>query len=373
MTDLYVHPVVTKTDTVQFIKFLWKVYRGDPHWVPPLLMDRRKLMDRRRNPFYKHADAEFYVAERGGEVVGRIAAIVNHKHNEIHGDKVGFFGFFECMDDQNVANALFDRAKEFLQRRGMSAMRGPASPSVNDEYGLLVEGFDLSPTVLMTYNPAYYGRLIETYGFRKAKDLYAYDLSQETVYTEKLERVNAIVKQRQRLTIRTMNMKRFDEEVGRVKEVYNKAWAKNWGAVPMTDEEIDTLAADLKPVVVPELVIFAELKGRTIGMALSLPDINVALKFNKRGFLIPGLYHLFTKKKLIDRVRVVILGVLPEYTGTGAAGVLFYETARNALKLGYRGGEAGWVLEDNGPMNRAAVETMRGTITKRYRIYELPI
>ncbi|HTP13218.1 MAG TPA: hypothetical protein VMM37_06290, partial [Bacteroidota bacterium] len=356
----------------EFLGFPYRLYRDEPRWVPPLRMADAELMDRKKNPFYHHADTEFYIAESGGRMVGRIAAIVNYNHNKEHNDKVGFFGFFECINDQSVANALFDKAKSFLRSKGMTSMRGPANPSVNDEYGLLIDGFDLSPTLLMTYNPPYYANLIESYGFKKAKDLYAYLLSQETVYSERLERANSIVKKRQGLTIRPMHMKRFNEDVALVKDVYNKAWAKNWGAVPMNDAEIDALAADLKPIVVPDLVLFAESEGKTIGFALSLPDINVALKYNRNGGLLKGLYYLTTKKKQIDLVRIIVLGVLPEYHHTGAAGVLFYETAARAKKLGYQYGEASWILEDNEAMNHSA-EVMNGKITKRYRIYEMNI
>jgi hypothetical protein len=372
IAEITVRPVLTKNDATRFIKFLWTIYKGNSSWVPPLMMDRRKLMDTKKNPFYQHAEVEFYIAERNGKMVGRIAAIVNHNHNKEHGDKVGFFGFFECINDQSVANALFDKAKAFLVSKGMNAMRGPANPSVNDEYGMLIEGFDLSPTILMTYNPKYYLALLDNYGFKKAKDLYAYLLSQETVYSDRLERANAIVKKRQGLTIRTMDMKHFDDEVKLIKDVYNKAWAKNWGAVPMTDAEIDALAADLKPVVVPGLVLFAQIQGKTIGFALSIPDINMALIHNKNGALLPGLFHLFTKKKKINLVRIIVLGVLPEYQSSGAAGVLFYETAARAKSLGYQFGEASWVLEDNEAMNHSA-EVMNGTITKKYRIYELAL
>jgi hypothetical protein len=335
-------------------------------------MDRRKLMDKVANPFYKHAEAEFFMAERDGELLGRIGAIVNHNHNKEHGDEVGFFGFFECIDDQLVAHALFDAARDFLLAHGMTAIRGPASPSVNDEYGLLIEGFDQSPAILMPYNPPYYQSLLETYGFVKAKDLYAYRMAQSTVYSDQLERINKLVKERHSMTFRSLEMKNFKRDVEIVKEIYNKAWAKNWGAVPMTDEEIDALAADLKPVVVPELVIFAESKGKTIGFALSLPDINMALKYNKKGRLLPGLIRLYLHRKKIDTVRIIVLGVLPEYLNSGAAGVLFYETAVRAKALGYEYGEASWVLEDNVRMNLAA-EALRGKITKKYRIYQKPI
>ncbi len=372
MNNLVIRPVRTKHDGIAFIKLLWKIYKDDPAWVPPLIMDRQKLMDKKKNPFYKHADAEFYLAERDGVIVGRIAAIVNHNHNKEHNDKVGFFGFFESINDQLVATALLEQAKSFLAAHGMKAMRGPANPSVNDEYGLLIEGFEKPATVLMTYNPSYYPTLLDAYGLKKEKDLYAYLMSQKTVYSEKFVRANDIVRQRHSLEFHSLDMKDFDAEVERIKEVYNKAWGKNWGAVPMTDEEIEALANDLKPVVIPDLVVFATKGGKTIGFALALPDINIALKYNKSGMLVPGLWHLFTKKKRIDKVRVIVLGVLPEYQSTGAAGVLFYESAVRAKKLGYLYGEASWVLEDNVMMNRAA-EAMSGVIDRKYRIYQISI
>lgn len=367
-----IRTVTTGKDRDRFIQFLWRIYEGNPAWVPPLLMDRRKIMDKQKNPFYKHADAEFFIAERNGEMVGRIAAIINHNHNKEHNENIGFFGFFECVNDQAVAHALLDHAKSYLKARGVTAMRGPANPSVNDDWGLLIEGFERPPAILMPYNPPYYVQLLEQYGLKKVKDLYAYHLTQNKVYTDKMERVYNLVQQRHRMTFRSLDMKRFSKEVQIVKEIYNKAWAKNWGSVPMTDEEIDALAADLKPVVEPELVIFAEMQGKTIGFALSIPDINIALRYNKKGRLLPGLFRLFLHKKKIDSVRVIVLGVLPEYQKTGAAAVLFYETAIHAKELGYQWGEASWVLEDNFPMIRAA-EAMSAELYKKYRLYEVAV
>jgi len=367
-----VRPIATRQDELAFIRFPWSIYRNSPAWVPPLLMDRKKLIDRKKNPFYKHAEAEFFLAERDGEVVGRIGAILNHNHNKEHHENIGFFGFFESVHDQQVANALFDEVRKFLARFNVTALRGPANPSVNDEYGLLVDGFDVTPMLLMPYNPPYYAALIESYGFRKVKDLYAYLLNQDEVYSERLERAVSIVKQRYNIEFRSLNMKKFHEEVERIKVVYNAAWQHNWGEVPMTDEEMDALAADLKAVVVPDLVIIAEYKGKPIGFGLTIPDINMALRYNKRGYLVPGIWHLLTKKKKINACRIIALGVVPEYLHTGAANVLFYETARRAKRLGYHFGEASWILEDNLQMNRAA-EAMRGKITKRYRIYQMEL
>lgn len=372
MNDLTVTPVSSKAEVKQFIKFQWQIYADYPNWVPPLLMDRRKLMDKEKNPFYKHAEAEFFLARRDGEIVGRIGAIINHNHNKEHNENIGFFGFYESINDQAVTNALVQTAKQWLKQRGVTAVRGPASPSVNDEYGLLVEGFDKPPCILMPYNPPYYDSLLKAAGFTKAKDLYAYLLTQQTVYSEKLERVSRLVKQRESITFRGLNMRDFANEVKKIKHVYNNAWQYNWGAVPMTDEEFDYLAKDLKPIVEPELVIMAEYKNQLIGFALSLPDLNIALKHNKNGYLLPGLYCLMRYKKQINVARIIVLGVLPEYQKTGAAGVLFYETAKRAQKLGYEYGEASWVLEDNVMMNRSA-EMLNAVRYKTYRIYEQPL
>jgi len=340
-----------------------------PGWVPPLLLDRRKLMDRERNPFYRHSDAEFFIAERDGVPSGRIAAIVNHNHNREHHENIGFFGFFECADDQEAANALFETASEWLRARKVSAVRGPANPSVNDEYGLLVEGYDDPPTVMMSYNPPYYGRLVENAGLSKERDLYAYELHKETFISEKLERVTSRLKEREGLTIRPMDMKKFRKEVATIKALYARAWQRNWGAVPMTGEEFDSLAGGLKSLLEPELILFAEFRGEPVGFSLTLPDFNQALKYNRRGWLLTGLLCMFFLRKKINRVRILVLGVLPDRRKTGAGSLLMYETGKRANALGYPVGEAGWILEDNVMMNRAA-QFMSGTRTKVYRIYQ---
>ncbi len=246
-----IHTVESAADRKRFVKLPWKIYRGDPHWVPPLLFDRLKLIDQKKNPFYRHADMKMFLAERDGELVGRIAAIVNHNHLAIYNDKTGFFGFFECINHRETAAALFDAAASWLAGQGMEIVRGPANPSVNDEYGLLVDGFDSSPVILMTYNPRYYTTLIEEYGFRKAKDLYAYLLHNETTVSPKLARIQAAVREREQITIRNIDLKNLKEEVKILKDLYNRAWQPNWGAVAMTDAEFDFLAADLKQVISP--------------------------------------------------------------------------------------------------------------------------
>jgi len=369
MNPVYIRPVLTKADLRKFILFEWIPNKAYPNWVPPLRLDRRKTLDRKKNPFFQHAQMELFLAERNGTTVGRIAAIINENHIKEHNEKVGFFGFFECFDDQETATVLLDTAAAWLKERGMEAIRGPVSPSVNDLYGLLVEGFDRPPTILMPYNPPYYAALIEKAGLAKIKDLYAYLVSHDKVFTEKLVRMSEVVKKRTGVVFRTIDMKNFDREVRTIHELYSRGWERNWGEVPMTDAEFDFLAADLKPVVDPRVVIMAEIKGKPVGFGLALPDLNMILKDNKRGYLIPALIRMLLFKKKINFVRIITLGVLPEYLHTGIGAVLFYETGRRGVDNGFLHGEASWVLEDNVMMIRGA-ELMNGELWKRYRLYQ---
>jgi hypothetical protein len=372
MAEITVRVVTTPRDLKRFIKFQWVPYKDNPVWVAPLLMDRRKLLDKKKNPFFKHSEAEFYLAERDGTVVGRIAAILNNNHNRQHNENIGFFGFFECIDDQAVANALFDAAKKWLAAKGVDAIRGPASPSVNDEYGMLVEGFQLPPAILMAYNPPYYPALVENYGFTKLKDLYSWLLHSEKVLTERLVRVSELAKQRQGLVFRSFRMNEFEKDVETIHDLYTRGWEANWGEVPLTDDEFDYMAGDLKQIVNPDLVVIAEVKGNPVGFGLSLPDYNQLLIHNRRGWLLPALFRILLQKKRINYARVVMLGVLPEFRNSGIGGVLFYETAVRSTRNGMPNGEASWVLEDNLMMNRGA-QMLNGEIVKKHRIYQLAI
>ncbi|MEW6003803.1 MAG: hypothetical protein AB1695_00660 [Stygiobacter sp.] len=373
MSDIKIKTINTKSEIKKFIKFAWEIYKDDPYWVSPLIFDKMRILDREKHPFYKHASAEFFIAEKDGKMVGRIAAIKNELHNQVHNDKVGFFGFFECINDQQVANALFDAAKNWLKEKGCDTMRGPANPSSNDEYGMLIEGFDDEPRILMTYNPKYYLDLCDNYGFKKAKDLYAYSLeNQKVVSSEKLRRVAEIARQRSRLKITQLNMKEFKKELDKVKYVYNKAWAPNWGFVPMTDEEIDAMAKDLKPLVEPSLVLFGEIDNELVGFALVMLDYNQIFKsFNGR--LLPfNFIKLFTQRKKITWSRVLTLGIIPEYQKRGLDAVFYWEIVNRAAKVGILKGEASWILEDNAMMNRGA-QVMNGEVYKKYRIYDIKI
>jgi len=373
MSEIIVNPVKTKKDKMKFIKLQWKFYKDDPYWVPPLIMDRKKLLNTEKNPFYKHAEIELFIATKNGEAAGRIAAIKNDLHNTYHKDKVGFFGFFECINDQQVANALFDKAKEWLQAKGFDAMRGPANPSSNDEYGMLVDGFEDEPRILMPYNPKYYLELCENYGFKKAKDLNAYKLERDKVVSsDKLKRVAEISRQRSGIKISQIDTKNFNKEIEKVKYVYNRAWAPNWGFVPLTEDELDAMAKDLKPLVEPSLVLFGEIKGELVGFALCMPDYNQLFK-SMNGKLFPfNFLKLYTQKKKIKWSRVITLGIIPEFQKKGLDAVFYWEIVNRADKIGIRLGEASWILEDNDMMNRGAL-VMNGTLYKKYRIYEINI
>ncbi len=339
--------------------------------------DVAALLSRSKNPFFDHAEAEYFLAERDGAVVGRIAAISNRLHNETHGDRVGFFGFFECIDDQEVADALFEAAADWCRAHGHDLLRGPASFSVNDECGLLVDGFDFPPALMMPHNPRYYVHLVERGGFTKAKDLLVYQGGREDVYVpvpERLARGTELIRQRLGITIRPIDLRHFDEEVERIKEIYNSAWERNWGFVPMTEREIDHLAEQFRPVVIPDFVPVAEKDGRIIGFGIALPDLNVVFRKNRSGRLLPVLPRLLwaLKMRQIHRARILLLGVVPEYRGKAIDAMLYHWIWTRAEKLGFRWGEAGWILEDNAAMN-AGLEKMTFRVYKTYRLYDRAI
>ncbi len=353
-SPVVVRPVHSARDLERFIALPYRLHRGDPHWVPQLRMDVRTMLSRTKNPFFQHSSAEYYLAERDGDVVGRIAAIQNRQHNDYYNDTVGFFGFFESADDRAVATALFAAAADWLRGRGLTVMRGPTSFSTNDECGLLVEGFDSPPTLLNPHNPAYYVPLVEGAGFTKVRDMYQYWIAvtdQDIALPERLVRGAELVAARNRLTARKLDMKHFKDEVDRIKRVYNSAWDKNWGFVPLTDAEIDHLAKQLKPIVVPEGVVFIEKAGELVGFAAALPDFNVALKKNPSGRLFPGILKVLWHGRKIKRGRILLLGLLPEYRKTGAEVLLYKWIWEKGFALGFRWAEAGWILEDNAPMN----------------------
>jgi GNAT superfamily N-acetyltransferase len=371
MADITITTVSSKKELMRFIKFPWKIYQSDSNWVPPLIMDRKNLLDKKRNPFYKHAEMDLFLAFKEGELVGRIAAITNDNHNRFHEDKMGFFGFYESINDNEVTKKLFDSVVSWLKDHGMTGMYGPMNPSTNDETGLLIKGFDKPPYIMMCHNPPYYQTLIEDYGLEKAKDLYAWYV--DAVNDEVPERTLRIVEKlaaRYGIKIRNIRLKELKKEVELVREVYNNAWSRNWGFVPLTDEEIDHAAVDLKQIADEEFILFGEKDGRVIGFSLTLPNINEILIKNPSGRLLPtGIFKLLTGIKKVKTMRTVMLGVIKEYQHAGLGALFYIETLHRAKRRGIVGGETSWVLEDNTPMNNA-IESLGSKIYKTYRIYQ---
>lgn len=340
-------------------------------------MDVSTILDRKKNPFFEHAEAEYFLAEREGRVVGRVAANHNLLHNQTHGDKVGFFGFFESVDDQAVTDALLAACDQWIHARGLDTLRGPASFSVNDECGLLVEGFDTPNTLMMPHNPTFYPRLLERAGFVKAKDLLAYQggAPDRVVPTpERLARAVDLILRRNGITLRSLDMKHFEAEVDLIKKLYNLSWEKNWGFVPMTEHEIEHLAKQFKPVVIPELVVFAMKDGEAVGFGLALPDLNEVLRTNRNGALIPALFRILWNLKLkkLTRARIPLLGLTKEVRGLGVDAALYHWIWSRAGERGIGWGEGGWILEDNPGMNQGLLK-MGFTAYKTYRLYDRPV
>lgn len=370
-------PVATPADWNTFIDLPWKIYGEDPNWVPPLRIAVKDLLDVRKNPFFKHAFMHPVLAFRGDECVGRIVGVVDENHNKFHSEKTAFFGFFESIDDQAVADLLLDEVAKWSRSKGMETLRGPMNPSTNHECGLLVEGFNDPPSVMMTYNPPYYGPLLEKWGLAKSKDLLAYNVDGRTAkFSDRLLAHAEKLKKGKTVSFRPINMKDFDREIERILEIYNDAWEKNWGFVPMDEEEFRHMAKDMKAILDPELLLIAEVRGEPAAFALTLPDVNQAIRKVRDGKLFPtGLLKLLWntkgpgKRKTINRCRILTLGIKQAYREYGIGPLLYAEYYRRGPALGYPVGEASWILEDNRAMNKA-LKHMCGERTKVYRIYD---
>ncbi len=369
MVGIEVTAVDGKKALHEFVELPFEIYRNDANWVPQLRIAVKELLDRGKHPFYANAEAEFFLAREGGRVVGRVAAIIDRNHNRFHNENAGFFGFFESVDNVNVARALLERARQWVFERGAKFLRGPVSPSTNYECGLLVDGFDSSPMVMMTYNPRYYPGLMEQVGLSKAKDLYAYLSNANTIEMKKIDRVADKVLKTTGVRVRPINMKDFQHDVERVWEVYGAAWQRNWGFIPMTREEFFLMGKEMKMILKPDLVLIGEVGDRVVGFALALPDVNQALK-PANGSLFPtGLLKILYYQRLIKNVRVLALGVVEEYRASGLAAGFYATLVRNARKLGFGDCEMSWILDDNVLMNRS-LEVMGAKRYKTYRIYD---
>jgi len=353
-----------------FIDLPYRLHAADPNWVPPLRIDMRQRLSRKRNPFFEHGEADYFVALRDGRVVGRIAAVANRLHDRTYGDGTAFFGFFESEDDQEIADALFDVVAAWAEKRGYARLRGPTSFSLNEECGLLVDGFATPPVLMMTHNPPYYVTLFGAAGFHKIKNLLAFAGGGDEVPTRG---ARAFERLRSRLgvTVRPIDSRKILAEAERIRESYNTYWRDNWGFVPMTAAEIRHMVNQFKPFYVPDLIQLVEKDGRLIAFALALPDLNEVLRSNRSGRLFPAVLKLLwsVRRRKLGRIRVPMLGVVPEYRGKGVDAILWHAIWTAAIANRSPWAEASWILEDNPGMTNAA-ERMGFTRYKSYGIYD---
>jgi GNAT superfamily N-acetyltransferase len=364
--------VASRADRDAFIKFPWEIYRDDPAWVPPLLIERKEFLDRKKHPFFEHGDSALFLARRQGKIVGRIMASDDPNYNSLHRSNVGCFGLFDCVDDRAVAAALFEAAAQWLRDKGRHEIMGPIDYSTNYVCGLLVEGFEFPPTLLTSHNPPYYESLITSLGFEKVIDFYAWWFDEPENAARRLRRLSAGLKKRHLAKIRPGDLKNFRVEAGRIREIYNEAWKENWGFVPFTEKEFEFLAKELKQLVVPEFTLIAELDDEPVGFILCVPDINVAFrKIDGRltTFGIPiGLAKLLYHKSRIRTARLIALGVKPKYRRGGIAEMLVLRIIEDAMIKRSFTGELSMTLENNHLINRflAAIGARK---YKTYRIY----
>ena len=371
MSKIDIIAVRSRRERDVFIRFPWRIYANDPAWVPPLIIERKEFLDRKKHPFYRHGDAELFLANRGGEVVGRIMASDDPNYNALHQKSVGCFGLFECIDDVDVASALFQAAQNWQRDRARTEIMGPIDYSTNYVCGLLIDGFEHSPTLLTAHNPPYYARLIEACGFAKIKDWYAWWFSEFPEPAERLRKIAAARAGRQKVRIREVNLRDIRGEAERLRTIYNQAWEKNWGFVPFTEAEFDHMAREMKPLIEPEGLLIAETDIEPVAFIIAVPDINVALK-KINGRLFPfGLIKLLYYKRKIRTARLVALGVIEKYRRTGIAEALVLKIMDEAIKRGFTG-ELSMTLEDNVMVNRF-IEAVGARKYKTYRIYEKSI
>lgn len=372
VSGLVVKPVRSRRERGRFLRFPWEHYRGDPCWIPPLRIDQAEMVGYRSHPFYENNAIQTFLAWRGDEVQGRIAAILNRDHIAFRNDRRGFFGFFECIDDQEVANGLFDAVRDWFADREIRAIRGPTNPSLNYALGTLIEGFDSAPTFMMTYNPPYYARLIEQYGFRKTQDLYAYwghvDMLPAT--RARLRPIIEQIYEHYDVRVRPLDTSRFVEDVEAFLSVYNRSLMNTWGFVPMSEGEIRRTARALRYLIVPDLAIGAELDGKLIGATFGLPDYNPRIQAID-GRLFPfGFLRLIRRKDKIKRIRLISTNVVPEYQRLGFALLLLDGLVPKAMEWGIEEIEFSWVLESNS-LSRRSLEKGGAKRTKTYRLYDL--
>lgn len=366
--------VSSKKELAAFIDFPHDLYASDPNYVPELFIAQRDLLT--THPFHKHSSLQCFLAYDNQKVVGRIAAIFNTNHNKFNNASDGFFGFFDCINNQEVADKLFETATQWLKEKGANKLVGPANPSTNETCGLLIKGFDSPPMVMMPYNPPYYLDLLEGAGLHKQVDMIAWSWKGQN-YNDKslqmLDRLKERLERNSKIVIRKINLKKFKEEADKLREVYNHAWDKNMGFFPMTNEEFDYTAKDLKLILDPDFAYVAEQDGKIVGFGVAIPDLNQILRTIKRGRLFPtGIFKLLLNKKKIQGIRIMLLGVVEGYRKMGIEACLYGTIIKEYRRKDLKYAEASWTLEHNDMVNRA-IEAIGGDPYKKYRIYEKAI
>jgi GNAT superfamily N-acetyltransferase len=371
--QLIVKPVESRRERSQFLELPWQINRGDPNWIPPLRRNQEELVGYRHCPFYDNAEGQTFLALKDGQPVGRVLALVNRAHNQFHKENRGFFGFFESIDDQEVASGLFDAARAWLAARGIEAIRGPMNPSMNHECGLLIEGFDTPPFFMMTHNLPYYQRLIENYGFRKVDDMVAFwgHVSMLENLDQKLAFIVNECRSRFKINLRPLNRKKFHEDVRLFLSIYNQSLVGTWGFVPLSDAEVTHMASSLRYLIAPEMTTIAEIDGQPVGAMFSLLDYNPRIK-RIDGRLFPfGFLRLIWNKRAIKRVRLLSTNVVPEYQKWGLGLVLAAGIVPAVKAWGIEEAEFSWVLESN-KLSFGTLKRGGAKITKRYRIFDYP-
>ncbi len=368
-----IEKVTTSKQLKHFIDFVHDLYKSDPNYVPELFIAQRDLLTPGKHPFHEHSTVQLFLAFEEEKITGRIAAIFNRNYNSFNHVTEGFFGFFDCINDQATADALFREAGTWLKEKGALKVLGPVNPSTNEPCGLLVEGFQLPPVVMMTYNAPYYSTLIEKAGFIKNVDLIAYRFDVSDYTDKRLMTITDALKNRlasRNITFRPVDLKNFKAEVNKLREIYNSAWDKNLGFVPMTEKEFAYMAKDLKMILDKDFCMIAEHDGKIVGFSLAIPDINQILINIPRGRLLPtGIIKLLTRKKKINNLRILALGIVEGYRKTGIDMYFYRSIIENGLRKKFVSAEASWVLEHNVPMNKA-IMSINGKPYKKYRIYE---
>ncbi|MEW6349024.1 MAG: acyl-CoA N-acyltransferase [Thermodesulfobacteriota bacterium] len=368
MTNLTIEPVETRRQFREFVDLPWSIYPSYPHWVPPLKSEVRRLLDARRHPFWKSAERVLFLARRGSRLVGRIAAIVDHNSNTYHSEKAGAWGFFESVDEPAVATALFEAVEDWTTHAGMEFVRGPLNPSTNYEIGLLVEGFEYDPAIMMPYNPSYYMPLVESCGYTKEKDVLAFVTEHTDRGSERVERLARRVVRKTRASIRTIDMKNLPAEVDLMRELYNQAWAHNWGFCPTTDDEAKEMAAGLRKIVDPDLAFFVYYQGEPVGICLIMPDVNPLIKRLNGKIGLLGVFKYLAYRKEVVGSRLLAIGFRQDHHKLGLPIVAFEYVNRVGRAKGLKYMELSWTLEDNEAINQYAAE-MGGKLRKRYRIF----